>query len=78
MTSDYGFSPGSVFTIQSLGKDWLRMRQHAPPYGKRQKSGHQDHDDHPAAEQDEQPPGSGAAGDQTAQKQEPEGFEIII
>jgi hypothetical protein len=78
MTSDYGFSPDSVFTIQSLGKDWPRMRQHVPPYGKRRKNGHQDHEGHSTAEEDERPPGSEAAPAGPEHKQQSEGFEIII
>ena len=78
MTSDYGFSPDSVSTIQSLGRDWPRMRQHGPPYGKRRKNGHQDDEGHSTAEQDEGPVGNEPARAGAVAKDHPEGFEIII
>jgi len=78
MTSDYGFSPDSVFTIQSLGRDWPRMRQHGPPYGKRQKKGHQDHEGQSAAEQDDGPAGIEPTRAEAVAKDQSEGFEIVV
>jgi len=54
------------------------MRQHAAPYGKRKKSGHEDHDGHSAADEDERPPGAEVASARTAHEEPTEGFEIII
>lgn len=54
------------------------MGQHGPPYGKRKKNGHQDHEGAPAAEQDEEPAGNEPVRTAAAAEHQSEGFEIII
>jgi len=54
------------------------MRQHGPPHWKRQKNGHQDHEGHDSAVQDEEPPGNEPVKAGTAAEEQPKGFEVVI
>ena len=54
------------------------MRQHGPPYGKRQKKGHQDHEGQSVAEQDDGPAGSEPTRAGAVAKDQSEGFEIVV
>ena len=72
------FSYDSVLHIHSLGKEWANLRQHDPPYRKRGKAGHREHEHHGPGTEHEEPPANEKNRDHPEVKDGAEGFEITV
>jgi hypothetical protein len=76
--SPFGFSSDSVFTIQSLGRDWPHLREHDPPYVRKQKRRHGEHEDSHASAHDAGPAVEESDTDEAETGSKTDGFEVTV
>ena len=78
MSSGFGFSSDSVFTIQNLGRDWPRLREHDSPYSRKQKKRRGEHENAYASAHDGDPAVEERDTDEAGAGNKTEGFEITV